>query len=140
MSIVIRDTSPAELLSQLRGNVTDARVTSSGRLRLTVTDSISNRWHLLSWEASCSASDGEELEGRSIIGAELDAEGLLAVRFLDGGYFTLTPNRDEDQVLEDWELLTPRGMVLTFGPQSQWQLGWSDGRRDDALLQAPESS
>jgi hypothetical protein len=141
MSTVTSDTSPTDVLGCVRGTVTDSRVTSSRRIQLTVTDVAGGKWHLVSWEASYSASDAERLDGRSVVKTDLDAEsGLLTVGFSNESYFTLTPTwRVDDESVEDWELSTPEGLVLTFGPKGQWQLGRSDGMWSDLPPRTLES-
>jgi hypothetical protein len=64
------------------------------------------------------------MDGKTVVHADFDSEsGALTVHFTDETYFTLTPNQeDDDDAIEDWELFTPVGLVLTYGPKGRWQL------------------
>ena len=125
MSIVTPDTSPASLLARVRGPVTDAHLTYPERMQLDVTDAEGGLWNLISWEADYIPSDPEELRGKTVVSADLDARSeTLTVDFSDGTGFALTPIPDEeDDAIENWELFTPEGLVLSYGPRGRWQLG-----------------
>jgi hypothetical protein len=124
MSIVTPNTSPADLLTCVRGIVTYAHVTSSGRIKLRLTDQAGDKWGLVSWKADYSPSHPEVPDGKTIVDAALDTDsGVLTVDFSDRTYFTLAPNREpDDEGIEDWELFTPDGLVLSYGPRGRWQL------------------
>lgn len=130
MSIVSPDTSPADLLRRLQGLVSDARFTHSGRIQLVAVDAMGEVWRLVSWESDYAASDSAAPRGKVIAGADLDARsGTLTVGFADGAHFTLTPNQEDgdDDAIEAWELFTPDGLVLTYGPAGRWQMDSTGG-------------
>ena len=42
---------------------------------------------------------------------------------VNGTFFTVTPIPDEaDDAIENWDLFTPEGLVLIYGPKRQWKL------------------
>src|SRR4051812_8018648 len=114
MSTVTSNTSPTQLVTRVHGTVTRARVTASGRVELTILDPAGGRWHLVSWEATCSTPGPDGPSGKSIVRTELDAEsGLLTLAFSNESDLTLTPNQEvNDESVEDWQLFTPEGLVL----------------------------
>ena len=129
MAIVTQDTCPADLLACARGVVTYAQVTVSGRIRILFADHSGRRWGLKSWEADYAPSVDDKPDGKTVTGVELeDRSGILTVKYSDGAYFTLAPNPAvEDDSIEDWELFTPDGLVLAYGPRGRWQLGSTSG-------------
>jgi hypothetical protein len=125
MSIVIPETSPADLLARVRGSVKDARLTYPERVRFEVMDAHGGLWLLATWEAEYSPADPEELNGKTVVSAHLDDRSLvLTIGFSDGTSFTVTPIPDDDEgAIENWELFTPEGQVLRYGPWGRWHLG-----------------
>jgi hypothetical protein len=138
MSTVIPDISPSDLLGRFRGTVSDAHNPSSSRVRLDVRDGAGGKWHLVSWEASYVSSETGRLEGKVIVEVGLDpASEVLTVGFSDNSQLTLTPQREPaEEAIEDWELFTPDGLVLAYGPRGHWQLSRSDGSGESWLLHA----
>jgi hypothetical protein len=127
MPIVTVDTSPAQLLGRFRGLVTDAGPTYPERARLKVTDGEGGLWRLGTWDGDYSPADPEALCGKIVVSAELDERsGVLTVGFSDETTFTVIPTSVEGDDIENWELFTPEGLVLTYGPRGRWQLGSAD--------------
>jgi hypothetical protein len=126
MSIVTPDTSPTDLLDRVRGPVRDARLTYPERVHFEVTDVSGGLWLLATWDADYLPADPAELCGKTVTGVGLDKEsGKLAFQFSDGTSFTITPDADEGdpEAILNWELFTPEGLVLTYGPWGRWHLG-----------------
>jgi hypothetical protein len=125
MSIVIPETSPADLLARVRGPVKDARLTYPERVHFEVTDVHGGLWFLATWEAEYSPADPEELNGKTVVSADLDDRSrVLTIGFSDGTSFTVTPIPDDDDgAIENWELFTPDDLLLTYGPWGRWHLG-----------------
>jgi hypothetical protein len=90
-----------------------------------VTDAEGGLWRFATWEADYSPTDPEGLAGKTVVSADLDEPGgKLTIGFSDGTTFTVTPIPDEeDDAIENWELFTPEGLVLSYGPRGRWQLG-----------------
>src|ERR1700744_5149657 len=125
-SLMTPDTSPADLLARLRGPVRDARLTYPERAHFEVTDVSGGRWLLATWDADYLPADPSELCGKTVAGASLYKEsGPLVFRFSDGTSFPVTPDSDEGdpEAILNWELFTPEGLVLTYGPWGRWHLG-----------------
>ncbi len=123
MSIVTPNTSPAGLLARVRGVVSDAHLTYPERIQVDVTDQTGRVWNLISWWADYSPTDPERLQGKTVVDIDLDATGKVTVVFSDRTDFSITPVPDnEDDAIENWELFTPEGLVLTYGPYGRWHL------------------
>ncbi len=125
MTIVTPDTSPAALVSRVRGPVKDARFTYPERVHLEVTDADGGVWLLATWDADCLPTDPVVLNGKTVLGADVGGKsGKLEFRFSDGTSFTVTPDDDEgdDEAILNWELFTPDGLVLIYGPWGRWRL------------------
>jgi hypothetical protein len=124
MSLATPHTSAACLLARVRGAVTSARLTYPERIHVDVTDSEGGVWSLISWWADYSPSDPDQLQGKTVVDIDLDAAGKVTVLFSDKSDFTITPASDDaDDAIENWELFTPDGLVLEYGPAGRWHLG-----------------
>jgi len=128
MNAVIPDISPATVLARFRGQVTGGRLTRSKHIYLEVDDANGGRWRLISWEADYAATFPGFPGGNTVTAADFDhGSGTLTVSFSDHTSFTLTPIPDDaDDAIENWELFTPDGMVLAYGPWSTWRFGGKD--------------
>ena len=124
MSTMTSPISPGDLLGSVRGPITDASLTYPERMRLEVTDAHGGLWRLATWEAAYSPADPAVLNRKIIVGADLDKpSGTLTVSFSDGTCFVVTPIPDEtDDAIENWQLFTPDGLVLNYGPGDHWVL------------------
>jgi hypothetical protein len=132
MSTLSPDTSPAMLLGRVRGPVTAACLAYPERMHLELTDADGGLWRLATWDAVYSPSDPEVLIGKTVVDASLaDRSGVLTVSFSGGTHFTATPTSAEDDDGESWELFTPEGLVLIYGPKGQWRLARADGTPGD---------
>jgi hypothetical protein len=128
MSAVALDKTPVDLLARFRGLVVGTRLPHSKRTYLEITDADGGTWRLVSWDATHSASHPGNNDGKTVLGATIDnRSGELAVSFSDGSSFNLTPVQDDsDDAIENWELFTPEGLVLAYGPRGRWLLGQAD--------------
>lgn len=122
--LVPLDASPLNLLRSMRGPIVDARIAHPEVLHLEVKDSAEELWRLATQDAEWSPSDPVELVGRSVVDADIDAEtGELRCKLSDGSLFAVKPDarvaRDDPP---NWELITPGGVVLEFGPGVRWQI------------------
>jgi hypothetical protein len=114
----------------MRGSIVDARLAYPEVLHVEVRDSAGGLWHLATQGAEWSPSDPAELVGRSVDDADIDAEtGELRCKLSDGSLLDVKPAACE--AADDppnWELTTPEGVVLEFGPGVRWQIGSADSR------------
>jgi hypothetical protein len=116
------------VLSRFRGRVTKARLTYPERAAIDLTDDDGGEWYLATWWSDYSPADPEVFNHLAVTFADLrGAPGELVIGFSDGSTFTITPAPDEgDDAIENWELFTPDGRVLSYGPHDQWGLGSAD--------------
>jgi hypothetical protein len=71
------------------------------------------------------------LLGRSIEDAELDGvTGELRLQLSDGATLAVIPApRESSDDPPNWELITPAGLALEFGPGMRWQISSADAPR-----------
>jgi hypothetical protein len=118
-------TSPANLLEALRGQIVDARLGYPEVLQLSIRDGENRTWHLASQDSQFSPRDPGRLAGLSIEAATIEtATKTLICELSDSSQLEFRPG-DEGRAIDDppyWELLTPFGQVLQFGPGLHWQI------------------
>ena|ERR1700743_1601796 len=127
MAVVIPDTSPADLLSQFRGPITESQPGYPEVLHLGVRGAKGGAWELSTFDADFSPSDPEVFLGKTVVSADLDPSNTLTIGFSDGSDLKVVPRTLEsgeaDDDLENWWLSTPDGLALDFGPEGRWRLG-----------------
>ncbi len=133
-TVVALDASPLNILRSLRGAIVDARIAHPDVLHLEVRDARGDLWRFATQDAVWSPSDPARLIGHSIDDADIDQEtGELRCRLSDGTVLEVKPAAVEAK--DDppsWELISPAGLVLEFGPGMRWRIGSAD---DPALPQ-----
>lgn len=127
-TIVALDASPTTVLRSMRGSIIDARIAYPDVLHIEVRDSHGELWRLATQDAEWSPSDPAQLVGRSIDDASIDEEsGELSCKLSDGSLLDIRPAEAEvDDDPPYWELITPAGVVLEFGPGVRWQISSAD--------------
>lgn len=129
-TVVALDSSPANVLRSMRGPIVDARIAYPDVLHVEVRDSSGELWRLATQDAEWSPSDPAELVGNSIDDAEIDeGTGELRCKLSNGSLLDVKPAAQEasdDQ--PNWELITPGGVVLEFGPGVRWQISAADAQ------------
>ncbi|HTZ87803.1 MAG TPA: hypothetical protein VMB05_14145 [Solirubrobacteraceae bacterium] len=114
----------------MRGEIIDARIAYPDVLHVEGRDRQGGLWRLATQDAEWSPSDTAQLTGRSIGDAEIDeTSGELRCRLSDGSVLDIKPASGEAE--DDppyWELITPAGVVLEFGPGVRWQISSADAR------------
>lgn len=127
---VALDASPLNVLRSMRGQIVDARIAYPEVLHVEVKDSEGELWRLATQDAEWSPADPAELVGRSVDDADIDAEtGELRCKLSDGSLLDVKPAaREAEDDPPNWELITPGGVVMEFGPGVRWQIGSEDGR------------
>lgn len=112
-------TSPANALRSMRGPIVDARTAYPDMLHVEVRGSTGELWRLATQDAEWSPTDPAELVGRAIEDAEIDEEtGELRCRLSGGSLLDAKASDDPP----NWELITPGGVLLEFGPGGRWQI------------------
>ena len=129
-TVVTLDASPTTVLHSMRGEIIDARMAYPDVLHIEGRDAHGGLWRLATQDAAWSPSDPVQLAGRSITGAEIDeSSGELRCKLSDGSVLDVKPASAEAE--DDppyWELISPDGIVLEFGPGVRWQISSADAR------------
>jgi hypothetical protein len=127
-TVVALDASPTTVLRSMRGPIVDARIAYPDVLHIEVRDSSGGIWRLATQDAEWSPSDPAQLVERSIEDADIDEEsGELRCKLSDGSVLDIKPAAAEAN--DDppyWELISPVGVVLEFGPGVRWQISGAD--------------
>jgi hypothetical protein len=85
-------------------------------------------WRLATQDAEWSPADPAQLVGRSIEDAGIDERsGELHFTLSDGSLLEIKPAAgDANDDPPYWELISPAGVVLEFGPGLRWQISGAD--------------
>lgn len=128
MTVVALDASPANVLRSMRGPIVDARIAYQDVLHVDVRDSHGDLLRLATQDAEWSPSDPGQLVGRSIDDVAIDGEtGELRCMLSDGSVLNVRPAAVEaEDDPPNWELVSPAGIVLEFGPGLRWQTSSAD--------------
>jgi hypothetical protein len=122
---VIPDISPPELIARIRGQIFKANYAYPETIQFRLTDHRGGEWWLATQWADYSPTDPDELIGKVVVDTKLDAHsGNLTFTFSDGSEFKVTsrPQEEPGDDLEHWDLFTPEGLVLVWGPDATLQL------------------
>jgi hypothetical protein len=128
-TVVALDASPANVLRSMRGSIVDAKKAYPDVLHVEIRDSAGELWRLATQDAEWSPADPPELVGQAIEDAEIDEDsGELRCRLSGGSVLDVRPGSDNaaDDDPPNWELITPRGVLLEFGPGVRWQISGAD--------------
>jgi hypothetical protein len=128
MAVLIPDTSPADLLDRFRGPISSPRLAYPDVLHFDVEDVEGGEWWFSTQEAEWSPSDPAALRGGTIVSADLDkASGRLTIGLSGGSTLRVLPDHEgKDDDIEAWQLFTPDGLVLNYGPGERWELKAAD--------------
>lgn len=129
-NVVALDASPLNVLRSMRGEIVAARTAYPQVLHVEVEDLAGGLWRLTTQDAEWSPADPTRLLGHTIVDAMIDeGTGELRCSLSDGSALAVRPGRRE--AADDppsWELITPGGVALEFGPGVRWQIGSADDR------------
>jgi hypothetical protein len=127
-TVLALDASPANVLHSMRGSIVDARIAYPEVLHVEVRDSRGDLWRLATQDAEWSPSDPGQLVGCSIDDVAIDREtGELCCMLSDGSVLDVRPAAIEaEDDPPNWELVSPTGLVLEFGPGVRWQISGAD--------------
>jgi hypothetical protein len=122
-TVVALDASPMSFIRSLRGAIVGARIAYPDILHVEVRDPGGDIWRLATQDASWSPSDPTQMIGRAIENAQIDARnGTLCCQLSDGSTLDVKPSvMASADAPPSWELISPRGIVLEFGPGMSWQ-------------------
>lgn len=125
---VALDASPLSFIRAFRGAVVIARIAHPDVLHVEVRDSRGEVWRLATQDAGFSPSDPARLIGLAIEDAQIDEDsGELRCRLSDQSVLRVVPapaSASDDP--PNWELISPTGVVLEFGPAVRWQFSSAD--------------
>lgn len=129
-TLLALDASPLNVLRSMRGSIVDARVAYPDVLHVEIRDLRGDLWRLATQDAEFSPSDPAELLGRTVDDADIDEQtGELRCKLSDGSVLDVRPAaREARDDPPNWELITPGGVVLEFGPGVRWQISGADNR------------
>ncbi len=127
-TVVDLDASPSSVLRLMRGSIVAARIAYPNVLQVEIQDSRGDLWRLATQDADWSPSDPAQLTKLSIETAEIDeTSGELRCRLSDGSELDIKPTAfDKEDDPPYWELISPTGVVLEFGPGVRWQISSAD--------------
>jgi len=127
-TVVALDSSPANVLRSMRGSIVGARLGYPDVLQVEIRDAAGETWMLATQDAEWTPTDPGELVGQSVEDAQIDeATGELLCKLSDGSVLDVKPARKEaDDDPPNWELITPGGVLLEFGPGVRWQISSAD--------------
>ena len=126
--MTLTDDEIANVLRSLRGSIVGARIAYPEVLHVEVRDSCGDLWRIATQDAEWSPSDPSQLVGNSIDDVAIDGEtGELRCMISDGSVLDVMPAavKAEDDP-PNWELVSPTGVVLEFGPGLRWQISGAD--------------
>lgn len=125
MTIVVAEkASLASLLRSLRGEIVDARPAYPEILHVEIRDFDGDLWLLATQDAEWSPADPAALVGKTIENSEIDEKtGELRCMLTTGSVFSVQPAEQEaPDDPSNWELITPGGVALEYGPGPRWQI------------------
>lgn len=128
-TVVALDASPANVLRSMRGSIVDAKKAYPHVLHVEIRDSAGELWRLATQDAEWSPPDPPELVGQAIEDAEIDeSSGELRCKLSNGSVLDVRPGGgpEANDDPPSWELITPGGVLLEFGPGVRWQISGAD--------------
>jgi hypothetical protein len=127
-AVLALDASPLNVLRSMRGSIIAARIAYPNVLHVEVRDARGDVWRLATQDAEWSPHDPAELLGRFVEDAHIEeGTGKLLCRLSGGALLDIKPGaaRAENDP-PNWELISPAGIVLEFGPGLRWQISAAD--------------
>lgn len=121
------DVSPSTLLRGMRGEIVHAGLAYPEVLHVEVRDERGSLWRFATQDADWFPEEPETLDGKSVDDAVIAASGELTLHLSDSSTLRVVPRPIEaPDDPPNWELLTPDGLSLEFGPGLRWQVSSSD--------------
>lgn len=117
-SVSVLNKAPTEIAIWMQGTIANAQIAHPDVLHIEFLDPAGERWFLATQDAEWSPTDPAQLVGHSIESTDLDpASGTLRLRLSGGLELAITPGaRESDDDPPNWELFSPNGGAIEFGP------------------------
>lgn len=118
-----------DVLTRFRGLIEDAHDAYPDVLHLEVRDDMGGLWLFATQDATWWPRDPTAFAGQAVVGASVDIRtGTLTCELSNGSLFTVIPAAQEaPDDPANWELFTPDGQMLDFGPGLRWRLVDANG-------------
>lgn len=111
----------------MRGQVEHAGLGYPDVLLLDICDDRGQLWRFMTQDADWSPADHAGLAGATIEDVKIAATGALRLVLSNGCRLDVEPGVPEaDDDPPYWELISPDGLFLEFGPGTRWQIGEAD--------------
>ncbi|HZJ29732.1 MAG TPA: hypothetical protein VFD37_07075 [Solirubrobacterales bacterium] len=119
------DISLQSLLDSMRGEIVEARIGHPEVLLIDIIDSVGGRWQLMTQDAEWEIGDPESLVGRRVLKVALDDRAWkLRLELAGEDALVITPGEHlSSSDPPNWEVITPEGSLVEFGPGAQWRIG-----------------
>jgi hypothetical protein len=123
-SVVDLNASPLNVLRSMRGTIVDARIAYPEVLHVVVRDPGGDLWRFATQDAEWTPADPGEWVGRCVERAAIDkSTGELRFLLSKGSVLAVKPAAMEaEDDPPSWELITPAGISLEFGPGVRWRV------------------
>jgi hypothetical protein len=127
-SVSVLNKAPTEIAIWMQGTIASAQIAHPDVLHVEFLDPTGDRWFLATQDAEWSPADPTKLVGRSIESTDLDpGSGTLQLGLSEGVKLVITPAaRDSDDDPPNWELFSPNGGAIEFGPGLRMSLRSSE--------------
>lgn len=127
-TVIALDASPVNVLRSMRGAIVDAHIAYPNVLHVEIRDARGDLWRLATQDAEWSPADPDQLIGLSVEDVDIDDKtGELRCKLSDGSLFDVKPAASEAEGdPPNWELISPGGVALEFGPGVRWQISGAD--------------
>lgn len=117
------DASPLTIMRAMRGTIARASIAYPEVLHLDIHDGDGRLWRFSTQDADYQPADPAELAGSSVEDATITDTGELRIGLSGARTLTVTPTPVEaDDDPPNWEVITPDGLVLEFGPGLRWEI------------------
>jgi hypothetical protein len=126
-TVTAQEASLSGVLSSMRGEIVDARLGYPDVLHVGIRDLDGDIWRFVTQDAAWSPDDAAVLVGQDMEKADVSDSGELRCQLSGGSVLVVTPpDRKSDDDPPHWELITPGGVILEFGPGARWQISNAD--------------
>jgi hypothetical protein len=126
-TVIAQEASLSSLLGSMRGEIVGARLGYPDVLHLEIRDRDRDLWRFVTQDADWSPGEPADLVGQDMEKAEVGDKGELRCQLSGGSVLVVAPpTRKSDEDPPHWELITPGGVILEFGPGARWQISNAD--------------